>query len=255
MKLNGKRLFVCFLVMYLAVAAGAQDAYDAFVSFKTQLYISSDIEGAQTKIKEYQSKIAGDSNLNEEEKLTLSNFLTIELINYMGNGGASEKEEYLLIKKQNNKSIDYMKDKKISAVSPLFLISWADIKGRLVAYLSGSPLYEESNKSKEFYQYALKKDKKLSQGHLSFGLWLYFAPPIAGGGYDNALYELSKAVSYAKNNNEKFLSLCFRSQLYFLLGQQEKAEKDLTDAHTLFPSEAFTEFIRGVNKNGKAFFQ
>ena len=258
MNLNGKRLFVYFLIMQIAVAAGAQQAFDEFIAFKTQLYILSDTEEMQLKIKnikEYQTKIADDPSLGEEEKITLSNFLAIELINYMGNSGDSEKEKYLLISNQNNKSSYYMKDKKISAVSPWFLISWADIKGRLVAYLFGSSLYEESNKSKELYQYALKKDKKCSQGHLSFGLWLYFAPPIAGGGYNNALYELSKAVSYAKNNNEKFLSLCFRSQLYFTLGQQEKAEKDLTAAHILFPSESFTEFIRGVNKNGKVFFQ
>ena len=121
MNLNGKRLFIYFLIMQLAVAAGAQQAYDEFIAFKTKLYILSDTEEMQLKIKnikEYQTKIADDPALGEEEKIALSNFLAIELINYMGNSGDSEKEKYLLISNQNNKSSYYMKDKKISAVSP-----------------------------------------------------------------------------------------------------------------------------------------
>ena len=147
-----------------------------------------------------------------------------------------------------------MKDKKISAVSPWFLISWADIKGRLVAYLSGSSLYEESNKSKELYQYALKKDKKFAPASISFGLWLFFAPPIVGGGYENSLNEISKAVSNAKNNYEKYLALIFRSQVNFALENFELSQKDLKDASILIPDETFTLFIEELNKNGKIFF-
>ena len=51
MKLNSKRLFVYFLIMQIAVAAGAQQAYDEFIAFKTQLYILSDTEEMQLKIK------------------------------------------------------------------------------------------------------------------------------------------------------------------------------------------------------------
>ena len=51
MKLNGKRLFVYFLIMQIAVAAGAQQAFDEFIAFKTQLYILSDTEEMQLKIK------------------------------------------------------------------------------------------------------------------------------------------------------------------------------------------------------------
>ena len=47
MNLNGKRLFIYFLIMQLAVAAGAQQAYDEFIAFKTELYILSDTEEMQ----------------------------------------------------------------------------------------------------------------------------------------------------------------------------------------------------------------
>ena len=113
---------------------------------------------------------------------------------------------------------------------------------------------EWSDEAWEEFLEQLKKDKKFAPASISFGLWLFFAPPIVGGGYENSLNEISKAVSNAKNNYEKYLALIFRSQVNFALENFELSQKDLKDASILIPDETFTLFIEELNKNGKIFF-
>ena len=101
----------------------------------------------------------------------------------------------------------------------------------------------------------LKRNKKFSQGHLSYGMWLFFAPPIAGGGVSAALKECSKAVSYAVTPEEKYFALLYRSQMYVADENEKKAAADLRAAHELFPQETFTQIVNEGNKNGKLFFE
>ncbi|EFW36774.1 tetratricopeptide repeat protein [Treponema phagedenis] len=250
MKLKQKFSFMVCLVLLLTATGFAQDIYNEFGQLKMGLYDLPESDRIK-KIKDFQAKAEKDSALSEEEKLTISNLLILELANIT----KAEKERYLLFETQNKKNESYMEGKKLPALGKWFLVSTADVKSRRIAYLSGTVQINEAVGAKELYLQALKQDKKFSQGHLSYGLWLYFAPPIAGGGYDKALAEISKAVSYAKKEDEKFLALCFRSQVYFTLGQHEKTEADLQAAHAAFPSETFTELIREINKNGKVFFE
>ena len=116
-------------------------------------------------------------------------------------------------------------------------------------------LYDEALRSRHLYEEALKQNKKFSQGYLSYGLWLFFAPPIAGGGSDAALKAFSKAVSYSNTPEEKYLALLYRSQAHVAAENQKKAAADLRAAHDLFPKETFTQLVSEGNKNGKLFFE
>lgn len=248
-----KAKIIFFLIIGLSFRIGAQDVYDDFYKFKSELYNKGEKE-FEDFIKTYRNQIE-NKNLSEEESLTIQNFLVIEELTRLNKDKNSKKQAYLMLKKQNEASKVFMQGKKISQVGKWFLVSWGDIKSQYISYLSGDEMYKEAGETKSFYLAALKKDKKFSPASISYGLWLFFAPPIAGGGYENSLSEFSKAVSNAKNNYEKYLALIFRSQVYFVLEDFNSSKKDLKEASDLIPDENFTVFIEELNKNDKIFFK
>ena len=241
-------VLLCMCVMPLC----AQEAYNNFLQFKIDLYNAESKEAIQSHIEAYRKKIEA-SNLTEEEKLTLFTLLTVEQTDMADKANA--KQNYLLLTEQNDRCKAFMEGKKGSEVNVWLLVGWADIKSRLTGFLSGQTMYDEAFRSQQLYAEALKQNKKFSQGHLSYGLWLFFAPPIAGGGSDAALKAFSKAVSYANTPEEKYLALLYRSQAYIALENPKKAAADLRAAHDLFPKETFTQLVSEGNKNGKLFFE
>ena len=239
-------LFICVIPLC------AQEAYNDFLKFKIGFYNAESKEGIQTQLAAYRKNIEA-SNLSEEEKLTIFTLLTVEQTGMAGKANA--KHNYRLLTEQNDRCKAFMEGKKDSEVNAWLLVGWADIKSRLTGFLSGQTMYDEAFRSRQLYAEALKQNKKFSQGYLSYGLWLFFAPPIAGGGGDAALKEFSKAVSYAKTPEEKYLALLYRSQAYSALENEKKAAADLRAAHDLFPEETFTQLVSEGNKNGKLFFE
>ena len=217
----------------------AQDIYNDFLKFKVAFYNTESREGIPDKIEAQRKKIEA-SALSEEEKLTLSSLLIVEHTDMTGKANA--KQNYLLLKEQNNRCTVFMDGKKESDINPWLLIGWANIKSRLTVFLSGQDMYDEAYRARRLYTETLKQRKKFSQGYFSYGLWLFCAPPAAGGGTEAALKEFSKAVSYAKTPEEKYLALLYRSQAYVELGNEKKASADLQAAHALFPGEIFTRY-------------
>ena len=71
-----------------------------------------------------------------------------------------------------------------------------------------------------------------------------------------ALKECNIAVSSAKNNEEKYLALLFRSQIHFKLRHTKEYDEDLKLAHSLISNEIFTKHIAKQNKeDDKIFFE
>ena len=248
-----KEKLVFFLLLVLNFSLNSQEIYDNFYKFKAELY-NTPSEKMATAIGEYRNKIE-KMQISEEEKLTLQNFLVLEEINLLNRDKNNKKKIYLMLKKQNEESAVFMQGKKNSKADKWFLLSWADIKSGYIAFLSGQDIQKEANDTKMLYLEILKKDKKFAPASISYGLWLFFAPPIVGGGYENSLNEMSKAVSNAKNNYEKYLALIFRSQVYFALENFDLSKKDLKDAAALMLNETFTLFVEELNKNDQIFFQ
>ncbi|MGP1455131.1 MAG: hypothetical protein ACTTJ7_05140 [Treponema sp.] len=234
----------------------AQEIYDDFLHFKVELYNAESEQAMQTKLSDYKQKL-DSARLTEEAAVTLRTLFTLEqaLFEKDANGKKNAKDTYLLLTKQDKACKAFMANKKNSEVNAWFLAGWADVKSRLTAFLSGQDMYTEANIARKLYLDALKQDKTFSSGYLSYGLWLFFAPPIAGGGEDAALKEFSKAVSYAKTPEEKYLALLYRSQAYVALEDAAKANADLRAANALIPNERFTQTVIKGNKNGKLFFE
>lgn len=244
---------IFFLLIILNFSLSSQEIYDNIYKFKAELYNT-----ASEKMEDFLDKYISEvekMQITEEERLTLKNFLVLEEINLLNKDKNNKKQIYLMLKKQNEDCYIFMEDKNMSQANKWFLVSWGDIKSQYIGFLSGQNVYKEANETKQLYLEALKKDKKFTPASISYGLWLFFAPPIAGGGYENSLKELSKAVSNSKNNYEKYLAIVFRSQVYFALENFDLCKNDLKDASVLIPHETFTLFIKELNKNGRIFFQ
>ena len=171
-----KEKLVFFLLIVLNFSLNSQEIYDNFYKFKAELY-NTPSEKTAAAIDEYGNKIE-KMQISEEEKLTLQNFLVLEEINLLNRDKNNKKKIYLMLKKQNEESAAFMQGKKNSKADKWFLLSWADIKSRYIAFLSGQDIQKEANDTKMLYLAALKKDKKFAPASISFGLWLFFAPPI-----------------------------------------------------------------------------
>ena len=234
----------------------AQEIYNDFLRFKVDIYNAENEQSIQTKLAGYKKKLE-TARLSDEESITVHTLFVLEqaVFEKDANGKKNAKNTYLLLTKQDKACKAFMANKKNSEVNAWFLAGWADVKSRLTAFLSEQDMYTEANIARKLYLEALKQDKTFSQGYISSGLWLFFAPPIAGGGEDVALKEFSKAVSYAKTPEEKYLALLYRSQAYIALEDAAKANADLQAAHALIPNERFTQTIIEGNKNGKIFFE
>lgn len=164
-----KEKLVFFLLLVLNFSLNSQEIYDNFYKFKAELY-NTPSEKTAAAIDEYRNKIE-KMQISEEEKLTLQNFLVLEKINLLNRDKNNKKKIYLMLKKQNEESAAFMQGKKNSKADKWFLLSWADIKSRYIAFLSGQDIQKEANDTKMLYLAALKKDKNLLRqvSHLGYG--------------------------------------------------------------------------------------
>lgn len=228
------------------------DIYDDFNNFRISLYNKENTEEISNALDEWEKNF-NSQELIDEEKITLKNLFILEKISILKN---EKKKVYSLLIAQDIESAKFMEGKTIAKVGKWFCLSYGEIKSRLTSYVSWLETYNTSKLAKQYYEYAIKKDKNFSQAHISNALWLFFAPSIAGGSYESALKECNIAVSSSKNNEEKYLSLLFRSQIHFKLKNTKEYEDDLKLAHNLIPNEIFTKHIIKQNKeNAKVFFE
>ena len=248
-----KRLFLslCVIFMYFPNLLTA-DIYDDFISFRVSLYNKENTEELSKALDEWEKDFASQ-NLTEEEKLTLKNLFVLEKISVLKN---DEKKIYSLLTAQDKECTKFMEGKTIAKVWKWFCLSYGNIKSRLILYASWLEIFNISKLVKQYYDAAIKKDKNFSEAHIANALRLFFAPSIAGGSYEAALKECNIAVSSAKNNEEKYLALLFRSQIHFELKHTKEYDEDLKLAHSLISNEIFTQQIAKQNKeDDKIFFE
>ncbi|MGP1438482.1 MAG: hypothetical protein ACTTKH_05360 [Treponema sp.] len=243
-------LFFAFSIYFPSFLNG--DVYDDFNKFRISLYNKENVEEVNKAFDEWENNFT-KQNLTDEEKITLKNLFVLEKLSILKD---EKKKVYKLLIERDKESTKFIEGKTIAKLGKWFCLSFGDIKSRLLSYVSWLEAYNASKLAKQYYEDALKKDKNFSQAHISNALYLFFAPAIAGGGYEASLKECNLAVSSAKNNEEKYLALIFRSQVNFKLKHIKEYEEDLKLAHTLIANEIFTKQITMQNKeNAKVFFE
>ncbi|MBQ9239005.1 MAG: hypothetical protein IJ191_06815 [Treponema sp.] len=218
--------------------------------FREQLYTAGTVQDYKKAVHDFIEDME-QRHLPEQEQHTVKNIAAVELVNFVDDG-MDKKERYLMLNERQYECDRYMKQQ--TDVSEWFLVSYADVKSRLVSYISGGTAYTISMDAYSLYQAALKINKKFAYGYVGYALWLFFAPPIAGGGYDAARKTYAKALQYAANDFDRYVALIYRSQVYYAIGKKKEYETDLTQARALYTEERLTEYVRKKNEAGMSFF-
>ena len=250
-----KKLSLIFYFIYLAFFSYAQIlSIDDFYKEKINFYCEENHSIIISKIEERLRQNNDFFKNNNELALTIENLLILEKINFSFDASINHEEIYLSLNSQNVKNELFIRDKKLSVFSTEYLTSFADLKTRLLSYLSLGAVYKESMFAKELYTTALKKNKKSCIALTSYSLWLYFAPPVAGGGYGESLKNIILAEKYAANNEELFFVLINKSQILYSMNKLAESKNTLEQAHTLFEKEKFTKILGEKNEHGKTLF-
>lgn len=252
-----KNRILILILLNLLTFSYANECIDmqSFRKCKISFYCNDNITEVQKNIQENLNFLSSQKeNLSEELYLTLENNLIIEKINFTPETNESKKEIYLLINNQSVKNDLFIKDKNIKKLSNEYLVSIADLKTRMLNFLTSTKMYSESMAIKDLYLTALKNNKKFSNALLGYGLWLYFAPPIVGGGHQESLKKIIEAEKNAVFDEDLYFILLYKSQLLFVMNRMDEYKKTLEKAHNLIPSEVFIKDIEEINEKGTVFF-
>ena len=251
-----KKFFLVFLILTINFLAFAQIQDMAeFKSKKLEFYSQSNTDTIIEEItKEIRLLNQYKTSYSEELFLTLENNLISEKVNFSLSDKNLKEEIYTLLTNQNIKNIQFIGEKKYKEFFSDYLVSLGDIKAKLLGFLSNSQMISESMTVKELYLTALKKNNESSSASLSYAMWLYFAPVIAGGGNRAAYKKIIEAEENAQNDSDLFFALIYKSQILFALKRFDESQISLQQAHQLVPKEQFTRIIGSLNAQGRIFF-
>lgn len=252
-----KNKIICLILLNLLASTYSNECIDmmGFKKCKISFYCNNNITEVQKSIQDNLNSLSSQKDkISEELYLTLENNLVIEKINFTPDNNTSKKEIYLLINNQSVKNELFLKDKNIKKLTSDYLVSIADLKTRTLSFLTSSKMYSESMTIKDLYLTALKNNKKSSNALLGYGIWLYFAPPIVGGGYQESLKKIIEAEKNSVYDEDLYFILIYKSQVLFVMKRKDEYVKTIEKAHNLIPSEVFTKDIEAINEKGSVFF-
>jgi hypothetical protein len=241
------------ILFFISGSVFSESMIEEILSKRYDFYILHTSQEALTRIHEYRNALEHTA-IGEEDKLSIENILLIEEMNFSGDDEETGKRLYLALHEQKLKNDLFTKDKRPANLSLVFLVSWANIRVRTLAYLPPGQMYRESMAAQELYLSAIRKNRRSPYALMNYAMWLYFAPPIAGGGYENALKTMSQALKYSRDDKEKYFILVYRSQIFFAMNRKNECLTDLNNAHVLFPHETFTAIVKERNEKNKALF-
>lgn len=189
--------------------------------------------------------------LSEQEKLVLSAEILIQRLNFVQDK-RTQKETLLDMSDLQKEIKSFIQSE--DDLSEYLLTAYADLASRLISNMSGGEMYRMSMESKQMYLEAISMNRRFAPAYSGYGNWLYFAPSVAGGGFNSALKQFSKAVKYSEEDFDLFINNIYLSQVYLKLGNKSACEKSMRNAEQIYPGNSLTRFIREKNEKGKCFF-
>jgi len=249
-------IFLCIGIYATMNAVAAPYVFDQKViqdiyRFKQELYLLPESTDYKKFIDNFLSK-EECKELPPQELYTVRNIAAVERLNFL-DSTENQKGNYYILDSRYHESSEFMKSEK--NLSEWFLVSFADVESRLINYAAGGEMYRISMEAKSFYEKALRQNKKFSYGYIGYASWLFFAPAVAGGGYDAALKQFGKAIKNADTDFDIYIALIYRSQVYYKMGKSVECKKDLKTAHDIYGTEKLTDTVRVKNEKGKSLFE
>ncbi len=162
--------------------------------------------------------------LPEQEKLVLSAEILIQKMNFVQDK-RTQKETLLDMADLQKEIRGFVQEE--DDLSEYLYTALADIESRLISNMSGGDMYKMSMESKQMYIEAISANNRFAPAYSGLGNWFYFAPSVAGGGFNSALKQFSKAVKYSTEDFDLFINNIYLSQVYLKLGNKSACEKSM----------------------------
>lgn len=227
-----------------------QNTINDLYNLKTTLYLANTDFDYKTYIENFYSS-QKQKNLSEQEKYTVHSEILIQKLNFIQDKQV-KKETILEMFELQSQIENFLTEQK--DLSEYLLTTYADLESRLISNMSGGEMYKMSMESKRMYLKAISINKKFAPAYCGYGNWLYFAPSVAGGGYNAALKQFTKAIKNSTKDFDLFINYIYQSQVYLKLGNKNLCEKSMEKAEKIFPENNLTKLIRIKNEKGKCFF-
>jgi hypothetical protein len=135
------------LIIFLLATNGlfAENIAGETLSKRIDFYTSASFNEVAERISSYRNDIR-NIGINEEDRLSVENILLLEEMNFTAEGDEEKKKNlYLACNEQALKCGSFIKDKRPQSLGTIFLVSYANIKVRLLGYLPSSQMYRESH--------------------------------------------------------------------------------------------------------------
>ena len=152
-------LFLIFVV-YISSYVFASSFIEDIVKKRTVFYLNSN-EKALEEIEKLEQEIES-SSINESEKLIAKNILLVERLNFSPVKDNPELKRQFFVELNELSKLNDILLEKTKTPDKWLLVTYADLKIRLLEYLSSKEMYKESMETKKMYQAALKIDSKFS---------------------------------------------------------------------------------------------
>ena len=133
---------------------------DEVLDLKFELYQAESTEKALETINEFMATIDEKDFKNYEEYLAAKNIIGLEALNF-SDPEANAQENFALLDSLHSTSDAYIADKNVKRVNKYLLVSLADVKSRILEFLSTKDMYKQSMVAKDLYTAAYDKIKNL----------------------------------------------------------------------------------------------
>lgn len=254
-----KKLFVVLLSFIMAgawsqtsISANAQKYVDSFMNLRMELTINKEKKDAVAQLNKYKSSNPYASFTNQE-KLVIESFYLLEKYNYTWEEKGTEETLKKELISQADKNEKFIKANKNNVCDWLYVVT-ADIYSCYMSYSPMSGALKYGMTVKNYYLECLKINPKNSYCLTHMGQWYYWAPGINGGSEKKALQSFKDAVTYARNNAEKFYAQIFLSQMYYEKKDKVTAKSMLNIAKNYCPKSEYIKELEGYNAQGYSLF-
>ena len=207
------------------------------------------LEWLKKKRDEFLSSIK-KNEAGEEAMLAVENVFVCEQYHYMWELDDKAKATGDLILSQFNKVMEWNQSHPLEKRGEWYTLTACEVIN------NSMPLFKYSKKislgmdNKKVYDAMLSSGCKKGLLYLHTGLWYSFAPSIAGGSDAKAKKYFAVATHIGPTDYEKFFGYVFLSQAEFKMGDNASCQAHLAEADKISPSNAYTDFVRYLNKAG-----
>lgn len=159
------------------------------------------------------------------------------------------EKAYEVLKLAESQIITFLETESYSRALSLY----GDILVRGMSYIGGMTSINNSNKSKDLYERAIKGNSENAMAYIGLGLWYLFAPEIAGGSAEISQKLLDKA-SELGDEYEKYLANTWLTFVYYKNMDNKRAKENINSIIVDYPNSQWLSNIKENLEDGRDLF-